>query len=199
MTPVSEKEFVDWLVEKGLIFDKKSGHISFSEDSADSRFWLQAPRVPRLIYFIFTMFDLIGPWENIFLFRQGGSWLSNKPEGIIDRIQQSWLSPLGLPVSGTFALRFSKEEVEHAISLFTYQQMFGMSVWSDTYAVPDNGGYLVQTSHHDVINVFFKNPNSIDKFIEALESKGFPLPTRLPDATFKVPHWMKITQSSSPQ
>jgi len=73
MTPVSEKEFVDWLVEKGLIFDKKSGRISFSEDSADSRFWLQAPRVPRLIYFIFTMFDLIGPWENIFLFPQGGS------------------------------------------------------------------------------------------------------------------------------
>jgi hypothetical protein len=99
--------------------------------------------------------------------------------------------PLGIPDSGRYALQFNKNETEQAISVFTYQQMFGMCVWDDTYAIPDHANQLVHTSHHDVIRVEFRSRDDTAPFIENMKKNNFDLPNDVPDSTFKIPHWME--------
>ncbi|RJQ39980.1 MAG: hypothetical protein C4550_04185 [Nitrospiraceae bacterium] len=112
-------------------------------------------------------------------------------KSVIDQVTAEWFAPLRLPDSGTFALRFSRSEINRAISLFTYQQMLGMCVWDDTYAIPDHAQQLIQTSHHDVIRVWFREKNDTRNFVQKMKKEAFDLPTHIPDKTFKIPTWMK--------
>jgi hypothetical protein len=44
---------------------------------------------------------------------------------------------------------------------------------------------------HDVVHVVCKNPADIQVWVAGMEEAGFALPDVPPDATFKIPSWMK--------
>ena len=68
--------------------------------------------------------------------------------------------------------------------------IFGWSVGEDTYVVPDNTRYILQTDHHGVIHVSFRSTDDMDRFVAKMEESGFPLPEDVPDETFKRPKWV---------
>jgi hypothetical protein len=49
----------------------------------------------------------------------------------------------------------------------------------------------MQTDHHGVIHVSFRDDEGLQKFITRMREEKFPLPNDLPDTTFKMPDWMK--------
>jgi hypothetical protein len=102
-----------------------------------------------------------------------------------------WLDSLGLPQSGTFALEFMAKDRAKAMSLFTIQQMFGVCVWDDAYAVPDHGRVFFGTSHHDVVYGYCRLARAKTELIRVLRAEGFSLPVAPPDASLRVPDWMR--------
>jgi hypothetical protein len=130
------------------------------------------------------------PWQTIVLFRQGGSWLG-QPETAIDRLRLAWLKPLALPQSAVSAVEFDLSEIDDAVSLFTIQQLFGMCAWDDTYAIPDHGEQMLHTSHHEVVEIEFRDGRIAKSFVKQMKREEFELPSEVPDETFKIPDWMK--------
>jgi hypothetical protein len=50
-------------------------------------------------------------------------------------------------------------------------------------------------SHHEVVHVSFKDETLLHDFVKEMEAENFPLPTTVPDPTFKTPDWMKPEQN----
>jgi hypothetical protein len=64
-------------------------------------------------------------------------------------------------------------------------------MWDDVYVIPDHAKQVIQTSHHDVLHVEFRDNARIDSFVAAMAAQEFLLPGEVPDETFKTPHWMQ--------
>jgi hypothetical protein len=56
----------------------------------------------------------------------------------------------------------------------------------------------MQTDHHDVIHASFRNGANLGRYVDDMARAGFPLPTDVPDQTFKTPNWMNGREPSEP-
>jgi hypothetical protein len=84
----------------------------------------------------------------------------------------------------------ARPECGALVTLLFSTTIFGWSVQEDTYVVPDNGRYLLQTDHHNVVHVVFRDATDVAPFVQRMEVRGFSLPDEPPDSTFKHPDWM---------
>jgi hypothetical protein len=51
--------------------------------------------------------------------------------------------------------------------------------------------YIFSLAHRGVIHVSFRDDDRLQQFLTGMHEEGFSLPDDVPDATFKVPDWMK--------
>ena len=105
--------------------------------------------------------------------------------------EQVGLCLVGLPLGTADVVEISKDEWDTLVTLMFATTIFGWSVGEDLYVVPNHGRYLLRTDHHDVVHVCFRAPEDLEHYAKGMETKGFPLPDAVPDATFKQPPWMK--------
>jgi hypothetical protein len=87
-------------------------------------------------------------------------------------------------------VEFGRGDSGALVTLLFSTTIFGWSVGEDLYVVPDNARYVLQTDHHNVVHVDFKDARDVDPWVAEMAKPGFHLPEELPDETFKQPDWM---------
>jgi hypothetical protein len=107
-----------------------------------------------------------------------------------DVVELHILQGLGLPLGTADVVIFDRVDLPTLIILLFSTTVFGWSVEEDVYVVPDHGRHVLQTDHHEVIHVSFRDAGEIGHWVSQMAQQGFDLPEDVPDATFKRPSWM---------
>jgi len=200
MRALAEAEFLSWAEDHGLGLDPqypKSAVLTFRAGSADARFWCVPPKPERRPYFLASFLELLGDWTSCFAWRHLGSWPDIDridPQRVNDVVEHYILRGLGLPIGTAEVVEFARAESGLLLTLLFSTTIFGWSVGQDLYVLPNHARYLLQTDHHDVIHVEFRNAEDVAPWVARMAERGFPLPDELPDETFKQPHWMSTDE-----
>lgn len=194
MKTLDEAEFLAWGDGEGLCLDPRYPHsavLVFKPDPQQHRFW-EVPAEPETRpYFLQSFLELMGDWQECYVWRHLGSWPDRaEPRRINDVVELQILKGLGLPLGTADIVRFARADVAGLITLMFATTVFAWSVGEDLYIVPDHARFILQTDHHNVIHVSFREPADVGKWVSTMEERGFPLPEDLPDSTFKRPEWM---------
>jgi len=195
MKTLSESAFLEWAEGKGLGLDPRYPHsavLTFRQDSCESRFW-EVPVEPEVRpYFVLPFLELMGEWQECCAWRHLGSWPRFADASRInDVVELRILEGLGIPLGTADVLKFERSELDRLVTLMFATTIFGWSVAEDLFVVPDHARYVLQTDHHNVLHVTFRDPADVDRWISEMERREFTLPQDLPDSTFKKPEWMK--------
>ncbi len=195
MKPLTETEFLRWAELAGFRLDERypqSAVLTLQPDPQLNRFWNVPHQPERRPYFIASILELMGDWRSCYVWRHLGSWPESVDASRInDVVEHRILKGLGLPLGTADVVEIAREELDTLVTLIFTTTIFGWSVGEDLYVVPSHGRYLVQTDHHDAIHVCFRAPEDLERWVEVMDTSGFPLPDDVPDATFKQPSWMK--------
>ena len=194
MKTLTEAAFLAWAEGAGLGLDPQypdSAVLVFRPDPHQDRFWEIPPEPECRPYFILSLLELMGDWQECYVWRHLGSWPeSADPRRINDVVEWHILKGLGLPLGTADVVRFERAEVDKLVTLIFSTTIFGWSVGDDLYIVPDHARYIVQTDHHNVMHVSCRSATDVETWVTHMEECGFPLPEDIPDPTFKKPGWM---------
>lgn len=194
MKTLPEAAFLAWAERAGLGLDPRYPHsavLGFQGERHDDRFWEVPPEPERRPYFLRSLLDLMGEWQQSYVWKHLGRWpASADPQRISDVVEWQILKGLGLPLGTADVVSFDKAESDALVTLLFSTTVFGRAVSDDLYIVPDHARYIVQTDHHNVIHASFRMAADIDVWVTQMAARGFPLPEDLLDETFKRPHWM---------
>ena len=165
--------------------------LTFRVGAAEARFWNVPPEPERRPYYLSSLLELLGDWRSCFAWRHLGYWPNaddvDHPNQIVEH---QILKGLGLPLGTTQILEFERADYQALLTLLFTTTVFGWSVGEDLYIIPDHARYILQTDHHRVIHVEFRDAADIERWVSTMAEAGFPLPDRVPDETFKHPPWM---------
>jgi hypothetical protein len=184
-----------WAGARGVGFDPrypKAQDLTPLSGLAHSRFWLQPCPAAALPHFFGTCFQLVVLETECHVWR-GGRWgLSDAgpSPGPAAAAHDRLLQVLGIPAEHRGGVQLERREFPELLLLLISASAFGWTSVADLYVVPDTGRYVLHTDHHDVIWVRFAQADDVAPFVAAMEAAGYPLPTGVPDDTFKVPEWM---------
>lgn len=90
-------------------------------------------------------------------------------------------------------MRFNANEEVKIVAVLYIYLVFGWCVDDDLIFIPDHGLQILQTDHHNVVHVKSSSEAWIKSLVEHMAEAGYELPRELPDATFKHPYWMPIS------
>jgi hypothetical protein len=194
MKSISRAAFLAWAERAGLWLDPRYPHsavLAFQADPHHDRFWEVPVEPERRPYFLWSILELMGEWQQCYAWRHLGRWpKSADPGRINDVVEWHILNGLDLPHGTADVVSFDRAEADKLVTLLFSTTVFGRSVSDDLYIVPDHARYIVQTDHHNVVHAYFGAVSDIDVWVQQMGERGFPLPEDLPDATFKRPHWL---------
>ena len=195
MKQLAKTEFVRWAEHAGFRLDERypeSAVLSFQPDLRLNRYWDVPHQPERRPHFIASLLELMGDWRSCYVWRHAGSWPESVDASRInDVVERRLLKCLQLPLGTTDVVEMAREELDTLVTLIFITTIFGWSADEDLYLVPSHGRYLVQTDHHDAIHVCFRAAEDLEHWVKVMETRGFPLPDDVLDATFKQPSWMK--------
>jgi hypothetical protein len=195
MNRITEKSFLALIKKQRIIVDPgypDSAVLCFDPDPGISRFWEIPEEARRITCFIDTILSSLVPWNTVYVWKHLGSWKSIATGvRLNDDVQAIIYSGIGIPGGHADILEFTKDEYPKLVALIFNQLIFGWNVGDDLYLIPDHGDQIVKTDHHDAVHVEFKSDETMQKFVEAMKQRGFPLPEDVPDETFKTPDWIK--------
>ncbi len=194
MKTLTETAFLEWAEGAGLSLDPqypRSAVLVFSPDPNQARFW-EVPAEPELRpYFLWSFLELMGEWQECYVWRHMGSWPERaEPRRINDIVEWQILKGLGLPMGTADVLPVDRVEADKLVTLMFSTSIFGWSVGEDLYIIPDHARCILKTDHHNVIHVDCRDAGDIDEWVRQMDARGFPPPEDVPDATFKRPPWM---------
>jgi hypothetical protein len=190
------KEFLAEVERLGMAVDPRyptSAVLGFVASESEARFWEVPAKPERRSALYDCLLELCGDWKSCYAWRHLGWWPAAEdiePLRINDVVEHHILKGLGLPLGTEKVVEFDRQELGALITLLFSTSVFGWSVGEDTYVVPDNGRYLLQTDHHNAIHVVFRDAIDVGPFVKQMAEWEFPLPDETPDATFKRPAWM---------
>jgi hypothetical protein len=190
-----EDEFLAWAGRSGFEIDPRYPHsavLTFRPDPQQDRFCEVPVEAERRPYFVASLLDCMGDWQACYVWRHLGRWPQPAvPERLNDIVELRILDGLGLLLGTNAVVEFSRAEYDRLVTLLFTTTIFGCSVGDDLYVVPEHGRHLLQTDHHGVIHVSFRTDESLNLCVDEMDRRGFPLPSEVPDSTFKQPGWMK--------
>jgi hypothetical protein len=191
----SESDFLAWADQHELGLDSRypnSPVLTLAPNPQFDRFWTVPPEPERRPYFLATFLYAFGAWSSYGCWRHLGSWPARPDEQRInDQIEHAIFHGVGLPDGSSDIIEFSESERVQLVTLLFATTVFGWSAGDDLFLVPDTALGILQTDHHGVIHASFRDERSMSAFIRRLEAEEFPLPVDVPDATFKIPKWMR--------
>lgn len=198
MLATSRDVFLQWAASHGIGPDPRlpasqiSNYLMFTQGDRDSRFWKYPNDVGAVPHFLNALIDAVGPERRYWLYPARGHWLSDprtesRPQGRVWRII---LQELGVPVESVGAVAIDATERARLLAMLFLQVTLGPAVYVDSVVVPEDGSAVLFFEHHYVVHAEFHDPQRLEPVVEALASAGYPLPTELPDATFKPVDWI---------
>lgn len=181
MRTLTEAEFLHWAEDHGLALDAQypeSAVLAFHPEVGDALFWRVPAEPERRPYFLAAFLERLGDWTSCFVWRHLGFWPdtgdidAQRPNDVVEHhIYQG----LGLPRGTSDVVEFMRAESGALLTLLFSTTVFGWSVGEDLYVVPDHARYLLQTNHHGLVHVEFRDAGDAAVWVEALEAQGFPL------------------------
>lgn len=195
MNTSRDSEFLAWAKSKGLGLDARypgSAVLTFQPDPDLDRFWV-VPREPECRpFFLHFLLGLLGEWKSCHVWRHLGVWRNDSDAADADvRVENQIFRGIGVPMDTANVLEFEQAEWDKLLVLLFTTSVFGWSVGDDVYVVPDHAQQIIKSDHHGVFHVSFRQPGDLERFVDRMHHKGYPLPTEVPDETFKIPSWMK--------
>jgi hypothetical protein len=192
---ISDEAFLEWASGNGLGLDPKYPHSASLQyrDGAEARFWGVPEDPQERPYFLTSLLELMGDWQSCFAWRHRGRWPEAdvfEPGRMNDAVEMRLLQGLGMPMGSRDVVVFERGELPTLIALLFTTSVFGFTVNEDLYVVPDHARHVLETDHHDVIHVSFRDANEVGRWIAEMARRGYELPDELPDETFKRPPWM---------
>ncbi|MGB2712713.1 MAG: hypothetical protein WBC51_00945 [Vicinamibacterales bacterium] len=195
MKTLTQAAFLAWADGAGLGLDPQypaSAVLVLRPDPHQDRFWEIPAEPERRPYFILSLLELMGDWQECYAWRHLGRWPeSADPLRVNDVVEWRILKGLGLPLGTADVVKFERAELDKLVTLMFSTTVFGWSVGEDLYIVPDHARYIVQTDHHNAIHVSCRSSADVDEWVRQMQERGFALPEEVPDSTFKRPDWMK--------
>jgi hypothetical protein len=195
MNTLSEADFLRWASANGMELNPQYPHakaLSFTSDS-ESRFWC-VPSEPHLRpHFLSSLLEFMENWKSCYVWRHLGNWPDPKPSSkrrINDLVEERILRGLGLPFGTAEVVQFERAEVDRLLTLLFSTTIFGWCSGDDLLVVPDHARQILQTDHHGVIHVSFRDAADVQDWISKMAARAFNLPDELPDETFKRPTWL---------
>ena len=195
MEKISNNEFFAWASGAGIGFDERypgAQSLAFMPDRHLSRFWALPRDAGSWPYFAACFLEGVDPWSVIVVWPRAGRWpdAANSADWN-ESVRDVMLRGAGIPQGWVGAIRCSRQEMVVVIAVMFIYLAFGWCPADDLYLIPDHGQQYIQTNHHDVVHVEFLNEKRLSDFVAYMEFKGYPLPTKVPDGTFKRPSWMQ--------
>jgi hypothetical protein len=190
----SEEQFLKWAGTHGMGLDERypnSAVLTFKPDPAIDRFWV-VPSEPEVRpYFLSLMLDLMGKWQSCRVWRHMG-WWPKRPdrERVKGRVEFHILKGIGMPMGTNDVVEFKRSERDQLTTLLFSTTIFGWCVAEDLYVVPNHAQHIIETSHHGVVHVYFRQMKDLRQFVKGMNKEEFPLPKTVPDWTFETPEWM---------
>lgn len=196
----SEEHFLEWAAGQGIRIDSRwlphSKCLQFDPDSDLGRFWVWPDASSRLPQFLESMLRLLEPWRSCFVWSPRG-WLPasrdpKHPQGrATHRVYCQILAGAEVPVRGPDSLELEAGELDKLLTVLFANCVFeGGASGNDLYVVPNTARCILKTDHHGVVHVRFRTQEDLEAYIRGMREAGHPLPTELPDATFKPQGWM---------
>jgi len=190
----SEEQFLKWAEAHGMGLDERypdSAVLTFKPNPALDRFWVVPPQPERRPYFLAHILDIIGEWRSCLVWRHMGSWpQSPNPQRPNEHVEFQIFKGIGMPTGTADIVEFESAERDQLTTLLFSTTIFGWSVGEDLYVVPNQAQHIIQTSHHDVVHVSFRQTEDLQQFVKRMDEESFRLPRTVPDATFETPEWM---------
>ena len=191
MIEVAASEFFTWAEAGQIGFDPRYAEprcLDFQGVESDSRFWVVPEGNDARRTFAEALVELLDSKEGVRLWPRCGDWsaFSDYPDEI----------PAGSPMRHVIlegrsgAVLFTHGEGTELADFLSFVALVGGSVCYDVFAVPDDKSIILEMNHHGVAYITAKDPLGLASVIDFLGTRGFPLPTEVPDWTFKRPHWM---------
>ncbi len=195
MKTQSEEQFLKWAEAHDMGLDASypnSACLAFKPpDYSLDRFWVVPPKPQQRPYFLAVMLDLLGKWQSCRVWRHMGRW-PQRPyrQRVNDRVEFQILKGIGMPLGTDDVVEFRRSERDQLTTLLFSTTVFGWCVAEDLYVVPNHAQHIMETSHHGVVHVLFRQMKYLRQFVKGMEKEEFPLPKTVPDWTFEVPEWM---------
>jgi hypothetical protein len=195
VTPIETIEFLEWAAERGVVPEGEHEPpecLTFARHQDWSRFWSPPEHARQFPFFIQPIIRGLEPWQTLCLWMRGGTWPQLAGHAhVYDRIAHLIRTAGGVPSGFVGALGATRDETDAVIAIMFAQMVFGSSTADDLFVVPDNGRAILYVDHHDVIHADFADEPVLQRFVQHMTAEDFPLPTDLPDWTFKRPDWMQ--------
>jgi hypothetical protein len=189
---LSDKDFLTWASESGISPDPRwptSAQLVFSQSPELSRFWLPSGTdLPGFLSTAFTAASAEGPYW--IRHRGGGRWFEGETASFRQTVIERLLAGLGIPPHAEGALQFTLDEWGMLLLIANTFYTFGWHVGTDLEIIPDNRSCILMLGHHGDLSGQFPTEQRMQDFIADMAGKGFRLPDRVPDSTFKKPEWM---------
>jgi len=168
-----------------------SDHLVYPSGADPTRFWQVPPTTLDQTHFACAWVDAISPFGTVDLYCR--EWLNplGGHGGALERTWSLLIQALGVPPNWDGALRFWREDRESLETLLFLQCALGINLLSDLLVVPSHGDCFLFFEHHAVVWVHCPDEVELAGIIQTLEHAGYPLPSELPDETFKSVSWIK--------
>jgi hypothetical protein len=191
---VAGDAFLAWAAGVGVGFDPRypdSRSLGLLPPRESARFWKLPGEIGNWPHFAGTILEGLDWWDTGYLWPRSGKW----PAAVEscshnERVRDVMLLGSGVPDGWVGAMRFARGEESAVVAVLFAYLAFGWCSDEDLYFIPDHGRQVVQTDHHDVVHVECAEEARVLELVGHMEVAGYPLPSELPDETFRRPHWM---------
>jgi hypothetical protein len=201
MELIPKRAFTSWASRHGISRDPKYKDLqdfNYAGGLDFNRFWLPDPIISNLINFVNAVLITASPTGPFYFYRRAwGTWYYRMVGSVRNVIIDRMIAPLDIPIDFRGALKLGKEEWGNILTIISAHYVFGWSVNEDLFVIPDSADCILMVSHHGQLNGTFPSEKHLTEFIIGMEEKGFQLPNRVPDGTFKIPEWMQRGTATS--
>jgi hypothetical protein len=192
MQLVDSDAFLAAMQGAGIAPRPASFALSFGRYEETDRFWVWPWPPQDVLGLVTAVLQHIAPVAYCDAWRPGGVWHEDDPS-FIDSVRNVMLRAFNIPATHRGALRFDRSESADVCALVSAFAVAGWNVNDDLCLVPDHARFIVRVSHHAVLHVESRDAELVEPLIAHMASKGWHLPTEVPDETFKIPSWMRRT------
>lgn len=188
MHELAASDFLATTGSHGLKVSAKYAHnwprnLSFEQPTAVGVYWTPPTNQTELKAFLRTLLELLGDWNTLYLWPKCVPLKDVLLDEEIDALTDLANSTPVLATTG--AIVVVRSEIEPLLGILVPLIEHGWSWPTDVHLVPDSFAVCVIVDHHEAVHVNFPTPECCGAFVAAMESRGFPLPEKPPDWTFR--------------
>jgi hypothetical protein len=195
MNFIEESLFRGWLAKSGVVqspLREGTDCVSFAGTQEFDCFWFPSFVPSELPGFVATALEAASPRGPYYLLRRGGgNWQDGVSSATLsNQIIDDVLGMYGVSPGISGAIHFAESEWKQLISIAVVFYVHGWSVGEEVYIFGEERDVILRPSHHGELYGSFRSAERMEQFRLAMLAKGYDLPVKSPNGSFKGPPWL---------